>query len=230
MTDPFADLERELAGAHARDVKPLRHRAAAGRLVAAVAAVAAVALSFAVLAGIAADDDPERAAAPPAAPGDCRTAVATSEPAPAEIAGRLSILRRGKPQEIALGLIAGQAKKLYGPPRSAPPTVDWDVAVAAAEIVPRSALEPDADPCAAPAEATEPGVCLILSNAEGGLAACFTVAELMEGKAFIDANGEIIGLAADGVRTATAGDDTCEPADNVFRLPGGPETRVQLRS
>jgi hypothetical protein len=233
MTDPYADLERELLAAHARDLRPRRHLRAVPRVAFAMAAVAAVVLAFVAIARIASDGDPERAATPQPAAVECGGSQSTTasdvEPAPRDLATRLAILREGlRAEDPDLRLVGRQARHIYGPPRRVPPTVDWDIAVVAADIVPRSALSPQDDPCGPPGKATQPGVCLMLSNPEGGLGACFTVAELMEGKAFIDADGEIIGLAPDIARTVSVGDATCTPQDNLFHLPGGPDSKVSF--
>jgi hypothetical protein len=233
MTDPYADLERELLAAHGRDLRPRRHLRAVPRVAFALAAVAAVVVAFVAIARIASNGDPERAASSqtPAPSGGCRDLfiIIPDQSPPGELADRLGILRNGpKAENFDVSLATRQAAHFYGPARQLPPTADWDIAAIAADIVPRSAITQQDDPCATPAGETEPGVCLMLKNQKGGLGACFTVAELDAGKAFIDADGEIIGLAPDIVRTVTAGDATCTPQDNLFHLPGGPESKVSF--
>jgi len=100
MTDPFADLERELLGAHARDTSrgAARRRLLPGlpRALAVTASVAAVSVGFVWLAGIATEGDPERAAAPPGAvseDGQCQIRWVKG-PAPAVLRSRFAVLRR----------------------------------------------------------------------------------------------------------------------------------------
>lgn len=87
------------------------------------------------------------------------------------------------------------------------------------------------DVCRPPEGTAEPGVCLHigLPDARGGAVACFTVNELRDGQAFIGTNGKIVGLAPDGAVTATAAGEQALVRGNVFRLPGGPQTRVGFR-
>jgi hypothetical protein len=69
-----------------------------------------------------------------------------------------------------------------------------------------------------------------MPDAQGGTVACFTVEELEGGRAFIDLDGEVIGLAPDGARTAIVGEAHTTVEGNLFVLPGGPESVVEFRS
>jgi hypothetical protein len=128
-----------------------------------------------------------------------------------------------------------QSTRLYANGRRTLPAVaKFGVHVIAAEIVPRDQVGGLGEPCAEPRGAVEPGVCLVLTHgftdaaegAKGALASCFTMAEILGGEAFIDADGRIIGFAPDGVRTASAHGASSRVRDNAFTLPGGPETTV----
>lgn len=143
MTDPFADLERELRAAHARDVanpraKRFRGTASSLRPVLATAAVAAVAI--AAVAFVAGDGADERAASPqqkddegwtsypPAGQGDhppgtsgCKdpyTPPSTAEPVPESLLASLRIVRdpakdHGMAPAIDLRLFGAQALRAY---------------------------------------------------------------------------------------------------------------------
>ena len=236
MTDPFADLERELLRAHARDTASRRRLRAAPRVLALAATAAAAVVAVAWLG---ARTDPERAASPqPAQEGWTAYAPGceqpwqpqtTGDPVPEELAGRLAILRDGPPAaagDVDRRMPAAQAARLYGSAVALPRWGPYAVSLVAADIIPRREVTGPPDPCAGPQGKTEPGACLMLRSDEGGLAACFTVAELLEGKAYIDVRGHIVGLAPDGARWAVSGEDRAEVERNRFALPGGPGTEV----
>jgi hypothetical protein len=222
MTDPFADLERELMRAHGK--RPRRRPPALAA--APVLAVAAVALALVLATG---DRDPERAATAPTPQADCFVAF-SQDRIPAAIAQRLSVLSEPETTPFEWAVLARQAKHMYGHPVALPSVGDYAVAAVGAEIVPRDRVDRQTTGCEPPSGPTEPGACLVLRNDQGGLGACFTVAELMEGAAFIDAGGEIIGLAPDSAEVAIADGHRSNVDDNSFHLPGGPETDVNFRT
>ena len=244
MTDPFADLERELLAAHSR--KPRRTFRAVPGVVATVVLLAA----FVALAGwLAAPAEQERAAAPQPTPssdshaqpavtpnGDCPggpwTPPQSDEPVPGAISERLGIFRRPSgPEENTPDprMTGRQAARVYADGRrTLPPSGKYGVHAIAAEILPRAEVGKQDHPCAAPEGSLEPGVCLVLTHERGAMSACFTLAEIDEGEAFIDAGGRIMGLAPDGARTAKAGAATAEVDENSFTLPGGPESKVDF--
>ena len=244
MTDPFADLERELLAAHART--PRRRFPAVPGIVATVALLAV----FVALAGwLAAPSDPERAAAPQPTPSadsheqpvvtpadDCQggpwTPPQSDQPMPDAITGELAVFRAPSgPDEAAPDprMTGRQAARVYADGRrTLPRSGKYGVHAIAAEILPRDQVGQQDHPCAAPQGALEPGVCLVLTHEEGAMSACFTLAEINEGEAFVDAGRRIMGLAPDGARTAKAGGAVAEVVENSFTLPGGPESKVDF--
>ena len=244
MTDPFADLERQLLAAHAR--KPRRTFPALPGVMATVVLLAA----FVALAGwLAAPDDPERAAAPQPTPSsdnhappavtpkeDCPsgpwTPPQSDEPVPGTISERLGIFRRpAGPEENTPDprMTGRQAARVYADGRrTLPPSGKYGVHAIAAEILPRAQVGQQDHPCAAPEGSLEPGVCFLLTHREGAMSACFTIAQILGGEAFIDADGRIAGLAPDGVREAKSGGATAPVEENTFTLPGGPESKVEF--
>ena len=261
MTDPFADLERELLAAHAR--KPRRRLPALPGIVMTVVLLGA----FVALAGwLGASGDPERAAAPqekpytpfepdsgpapgrdPDADNDDQPGVTpvdgcagngwippqSPEPVPAAITERMAIFRAppGADENTPDPRMTGrQATRVYNDGRrTLPKQGKWGVHAIAAEILPRAQVGHRGDPCAAPEGALEPGVCLVLTERKGAMSACFTLGEIEGGQAFIDADGWIHGFAPDGAGEATAHGTTTAVRDNFFRLPGGPETKVDFQ-
>ena len=259
MTDPFADLERELLAAHGRvprrDLRTLRPVLAAATL--AIAAVVATGW-------FAASGDPERAVTPqqekPYTPFEPDSGPApgrdpdadnhdqpgvtpvdgcagggwvpptTDDPAPREIAERLAILQSGRPAPLTdIRLPGRQASRVYGSPVALPDFGDYRVSIVAADILPRKQVGRQGDPCGPPHGQTQPGVCQVLENAKGGIVSCFTAAELDAGEAFLDVRSSIVGIAPDGARVAVSGENRAEIEDNRFALPGGPETQVDFR-
>jgi hypothetical protein len=257
MTDPFADLERELLAAHART--PRRRLGALPRVAAAaVLAVAAVG----VVGWLGASGDPERAASPQEKPytpferdsgpapgrdpdadlndqpgvtpvdgcaGQGYVPPRTGEPVPAKLAQRLAVLETGRPAEMDPRMPGAQAERVYGSPVALPDFGAYRVSIVAADIIPRSQVGRQRDPCAAPEGPTQPGVCLVLADDKGSMVACFTVAELDAGEAFLDVRSSIVGIAPDSALVAEAGDDESVIEGNVFSLPGGPDTQVRFR-
>jgi hypothetical protein len=258
MTDPFADLERELLAAHAR--KPRRDLRALPRVLAVAVLVIAVTLAIGRLG---ASGDPERAASPDGqqpytpferdsgpAPGrdpdadlDDQPGVTpvdgcagqgyvpprAAEPVPAELAQRLAVLETGRPAEMDPRMPGAQVARVYGSPVALPGFGDYSVSIVAADIIPRGEVDRQRDRCAAPEGRTQPGVCEILENENGRLIACFTTAELDDGEAFLDVRGSIVGVAPDGARLAVSGENRAEVESNRFALPGGPRTEVDFR-
>ena len=257
MTDPFAELERELLAAHAR--RPRRDlRALPGALAVAVLAVAVVA----AIGWLGDSGDPERAAAPQQKPytpfepdsgpapgrdpdadpndqpgvtpvdgcaGEGFVPPRSDEPVPAELARRLAVLESGRPAEMDPRMPGAQAARTYRSPVALPGFGEYRVAIVAADIIPRSQVARRRDPCTAPEGETQPGVCLILAGARGSMVACFTVAELDGGEAFLDVRSSIVGVAPDGARWAVSGENRAEVESNRFALPGGPLTEVDFQ-
>ena len=238
MTDPFADLERELLAAHAR--APRRRLTAGAPRVLALAATAAAAVAVVTWVGV--QTDAERAVAPTPQPaasgeeaecGDIWRPAETDQPYPSGIGAQMAVFREGRPPrviELDTRMISAQATRVYrGSLRRLPRTSDYDVFAIVADIVPRRQLTRQRDACSPPHGTTEPGACLVLSSTEGSTAACFTLAEIEGGEAYLDVeDSRIIGFAPDGARVAKADGATAPVEDNLFTLPGGPETTVDF--
>ncbi len=233
MTDPFADLERELLAAHGR--RPPRRTGPPRVFAVAAAALAAVA----GVGWLGARGDTEQAVQPasqPAEQGTCDGGwipPGTSEPAPSGLMAELAIFRERRPDraiDLDPRMIGGQATRVYRDTlRVLPPRAGYSVYAIVADIVPRSRVVRERDPCAGPKGETEPGACLVLSTERGSTAACFTLAELEGGEAFLDVRDMIIGLAPDSARLAIAGENRTHVEGNLFTLPGGPRTQVDFQ-
>jgi hypothetical protein len=243
MTDPFADLERELLSAHARDLAPRRHLGAAPRVFAVMATGAALALAVVWIGG---RTDAERVAGPQNGGGGepattCDRGFVppgTDQAAPSGIPAEMGIFREGRPPsglQFDAHMVGAQATRIYrGSLRILPPTSGYDVFVVIADIVPRRQIVQGRDHCAAPVGTTEPGVCMVLSRPKGATSACFTLGEIEGGRAYLDTEddegrGRVIGFAADSAREATAGSASAPVESNLFTLPGGPRTEVRFR-
>jgi hypothetical protein len=239
MTDPFADLERELLVAHARDLRPRRNLRAAPRALALTAtAVAAAAAVFAVVwAGGRIDDERVAQPQPAGPPATCDGGWEPPETAqgpPSGIPAEMAVFREERPPgavQIEPRMFRAQATRIYRDTlRSLPETNGYAVWAIVADIVPRwhGRAEPR-DHCRPPQGPTEPGACLVLFKPRGSLSACFTLGEIEGGEAFIDTDGRIIGFGPDTAAFASAGSEQVAVSRNLFTLRGGPETKVTFR-
>ena len=238
MTDPFADLERELLAAHARRARP-RLSLPPVRVLAMAAAAAAVVAAVAL---VGAQSDPERVVAPTPQPatsqetdaecGEVYRPAETDQAMPPEVGGEMGVFREERPPrviELDTRMISGQATRIYrGTLRILPRTAGYDVFAVVADIVPRKQVIRPRDACTPPQGTTEPGACMVISEPKGSMAACFTLDEINGGEAFLDTNGRVIGFAPDGARVALAGDARTSVERNLFDLPGGPQTKVDF--
>ena len=231
MTDPIADLRRDLLEAAHRTPARARIRP----LLMAAAAVAVVAIAVTGIATLSGGGDPEReAAAPPVAtaepePGTCvpegdgRGGVDLG-PVPDTLSSRLGVLREPSGEEDSpRSLELPQGPQVAGvytdAKRLAIDADDQTVYIAGAAVISRDDLPqngPGGKPAGKSAEKCSggelwaaPGACVISVNSDGGAGeVCFTVPEIDRGASFLDNSkvpgdtASIAGMAPDGVHTA----------------------------